>query len=104
MLTRLIPQFDHVILTKYPGSSRAADPLQLGEMVRQINADLADEQITWEVQSDPNAAWTDARQRLAEGQAICVTGSFFIAAHLRRLAEATGVPKKSSSAAVPLKG
>ncbi|MEC7501174.1 MAG: cyanophycin synthetase, partial [Planctomycetota bacterium] len=104
MLTRLIPQFDHVILTKYPGSSRAADPHQLGEMVRQMNVDLAREQITWEVQSDPNIAWKDVRHRLAEGQSVCVTGSFFIAAHLRRLAEATGLPKKSSTVAVPLKG
>ena len=104
MLTRLIPQFDHVILTKYPGSSRAADPDQLGEIVRQMNADLAGGQITWEVQSDPNIAWKDARHRLADGQAMCVTGSFFIAAHLRRLAETTGVPKKSSTVAVPLKG
>ena len=104
MLTRLIPQFDHVILTKYPGSSRAADPDQLGEIVRQMNADLAGGQITWEVQSDPNVAWKGVRHRLAEGQAICVTGSFFIAAHLRRLAETTGVPKKSSTVAVPLKG
>ena len=104
MLAQLIPQFDHVILTKYPGSSRAADPHQLGEMVRQTNANLSRKRITWEVQSDPIAAWTDVRHRLAEDQSICVTGSFFIAAHLRRLAEATGLPKKSSTVAVPLKG
>ena len=87
MLRLLLPRFDHVILTRYPGSSRAADPHHLAEIVQQINTKSGREGITWEVQHDPNAAWNVARDRLAGGGAVCVTGSFFIAAHLRRLAQ-----------------
>ena len=89
MLGLLVPQFDHVILTRYPGSSRAADPNQLAEIVQEINTNSSRQGITWEVQHDPTAAWDIARQRLSGGGAVCVTGSFFIAAHLRRLAKQT---------------
>jgi dihydrofolate synthase/folylpolyglutamate synthase len=87
MLRLLVPRFDHVILTRYLGSRRAADPNQLAEIVQQINTTSSREGITWEVQHDPNVAWNVARDRLAGGGAVCVTGSFFIAAHLRRLAQ-----------------
>ncbi|MBC20503.1 MAG: bifunctional folylpolyglutamate synthase/dihydrofolate synthase [Planctomycetaceae bacterium] len=108
MLKRLVPKFRHVILTKYPGSSRAADPKHLGKIVQQVNVELAQGKTSFEVQRDPVAAWRVACDRLAQGQSVCVTGSFFIAAHLRRMAAETGVPTEGRQQPlpkpVPLKG
>ncbi len=96
MLKLLVPRFDHVILTRYPGSGRAADPQQLAEIVQQINSTSSRQGITWEVQYDPTVAWHVAQERLVKGGAVCVTGSFFIAAHLRRLAEQIESPEVAS--------
>jgi len=105
MLRLLIPQFDHIILTRYPDSSRAADPQRLAGYVEQLSGEQSDRlsqyhRVTWEVQEDPDRAWSIAGDLSGGEGAICVTGSFFIAAHMRRLAEQSSASPTSN--AVPL--
>lgn len=85
MLSLLVPRFDHLILTRYLDSSRAARPSDLGEIVDRIIRS-GSINTSWEVQEDPNSAWAAASDRAGGDGAICVTGSFFIAAHMRPLA------------------
>ncbi|MEE2781606.1 MAG: hypothetical protein VX431_05345, partial [Planctomycetota bacterium] len=86
MLRLLVPRFDHLILTRYPESSRAADPAFLGQIVDQVIGEGDGINATWEVREDPSTAWCAAVDRAGETGSICVTGSFFIAAHMRPLA------------------
>ena len=97
MLRLLVPRFDHLILTRYPESSRAADPAFLGQIVDQVIGEGDGINATWEVREDPSTAWCAAVDRAGETGSICVTGSFFIAAHMRPLAH-QAVPSRLAHA------
>jgi dihydrofolate synthase/folylpolyglutamate synthase len=86
MLQLLLPRFEHVVFTRYLSNPRAEDPLQLAAKAAELSA--ADPQGNgqcWEVQEDPLAAWNAAQDRFGVQGAVCVTGSFYIAAEMRRL-------------------
>jgi dihydrofolate synthase/folylpolyglutamate synthase len=82
MLRRLLPKFDRVVLTRYRQNPRGVPIEELAA------AAAATTHSNWETAADPPAAW-DAIHRLAPAadDLICVTGSFFIAAQLRKLVE-----------------
>ena len=86
MLGLLVPRFDHLILTRYLDSSRAARPQHLADLVEQVRDANKGQGASWEVQENPQGAWEAALDRCSGEGAVCVTGSFFIAAHMRRLA------------------
>ncbi len=78
MLDCVLTYFDHVVLTRYLDNPRAMRPEKLAAMADE----LTDSRYT--VCDSPAEAWDEVR-RLAEPQdLICVAGSVFIAAELRR--------------------
>jgi len=91
----LLPHFDQVIATEYQDNPRAVPTERLGQIVRDEIA-IADQEAAAEVIecSQPSEAWqlakqlsqsVDSQETNSDGPLICITGSFFIAAELRRV-------------------
>ena len=78
MLQRLLPGFDEVVFTRYLNNPRAVPP----EEIAAIALELTGRQ--YPIYADPLDAWHDVRARAGADDLICVTGSFFIAAEIRR--------------------
>jgi dihydrofolate synthase/folylpolyglutamate synthase len=81
----LVPYFQRIIVTEYHNNLRFVSTGKLGTLVRE---ELAKQNRTATVvieHSLPSEAWKTARQLTKPDELICVTGSFFIAAELRRL-------------------
>jgi dihydrofolate synthase/folylpolyglutamate synthase len=78
MLQRLLPGFDEVVFTRYLNNPRAVPP----EEIAAIASELSGRQYA--SYTDPLEAWRDVRARASTDDLICVTGSFFIAAEIRR--------------------
>jgi len=78
MLERLLPRFDRVIVTRYLNNPRSVGPEDLANMARQLGA----QEVLF--CTDPQRAWQAAQNQLTAEQLVCVTGSFFIAAEMRR--------------------
>ncbi len=77
MLEVLLPAFDDVYFTRYPGSSRAVPP----EELQQLGEEMTGKR--WPIFDESAAAWHTARQTAGENDLICITGSFFLAAEMR---------------------
>lgn len=86
MLGVLLPRFETVILTRYLNNPRYVDPAELRTLAEAIAAASQGINCTIEVQPDPPAAWSAARALAGADDLICVTGSFFLAAEIRALA------------------
>jgi dihydrofolate synthase/folylpolyglutamate synthase len=78
MLARLLGQFDDVVFTRYQNNPRGVPP----ERLQALAVELSGRQ--WPVFARPAEAWDAIRARAAAEDLICVTGSFFIAAEMRR--------------------
>jgi dihydrofolate synthase/folylpolyglutamate synthase len=78
MIDRLLEQFDEVLFTQYLDNPRAVPPEELQTIAHQLSG------RQYPVFSDPAAAWDAVRRLAAPEDLICVTGSFFIAAEMRR--------------------
>jgi dihydrofolate synthase / folylpolyglutamate synthase len=96
MLQRLLGRFDHVIFTRYLDNPRGVPPEELqalaGELVGCVLARTREPTQSGackhapyiEIAPTPAEAW-DAVHRLARADdLVCVTGSFFLAAEMRR--------------------
>ncbi|HID77210.1 MAG TPA: bifunctional folylpolyglutamate synthase/dihydrofolate synthase [Planctomycetaceae bacterium] len=79
MLARLIGHFDEIFFTRYLDNPRAVPPRQLAAVAKQISG------RRFPVLDEPAAAWHRASQLASAEDLICVAGSFFIAAEIRRL-------------------
>ncbi|HMC64621.1 MAG TPA: folylpolyglutamate synthase/dihydrofolate synthase family protein [Gemmataceae bacterium] len=79
MFRVLAPQFEHVFLTRYQPSLRAAAPEQLADILRGT-ADLP-----YTLCSTAAEAWHAARTAAGPEDLLCVTGSVFLAGELRPL-------------------
>jgi dihydrofolate synthase/folylpolyglutamate synthase len=75
----LAPQFHHVFLTTYAGSTRAMPPERLAEVLRSV----ADVPAT--IFASAADAWHAARAKACPDDLICITGSVFLAGELRPL-------------------
>ena len=87
MLAILLPRFDEVILTRYENNPRSVRPAVLAEIAAELSvADIAAESggSKCRVCPNPASAWESARSAVSPDDLICVTGSFFIAAEMRR--------------------
>jgi dihydrofolate synthase/folylpolyglutamate synthase len=89
MLRLLLPEFDHVVLTRYVNNPRAVSVEELRSQAERIVAEQhaassgAALRVQLHTAEHPLAAWHHAQQ-LAPGDALlCVAGSFFLAAELR---------------------
>jgi len=79
MLLRLLREFDHAILTRYLTNPRAVPPEELGAMAAELTG------RRYPVSPTPADAWEQIRGLASPEDLVCVTGSFFIAAEIRRL-------------------
>jgi dihydrofolate synthase/folylpolyglutamate synthase len=99
MLRLLVPRFDRILLTRYLNNPRSVAPADLLQIARQIAADHSREQSRATAGNgrprsgppqlilcpDPASAHGQLVSDVAPDQLVCVTGSFFIAAEMRRL-------------------
>jgi dihydrofolate synthase/folylpolyglutamate synthase len=81
MLKQLVPQFDRVIFTRYLNNPRAAAPEQLATLVERVSTAHAPKM---HVASNPQAAWELVQSSVTPDHLVCVAGSFFLAAEVRR--------------------
>ena len=79
MLRSLLARFDRVMLTKYSDNPRGVPAEHLAAVARSITGQ------EFPVYLRPADALTAARAEAQPEDLICITGSFFIAAELRRL-------------------
>ncbi len=86
MLSRLLPGFDHVFLTRYLSNPRAVPPEELAAAAAEIS------QRPCRVCPSPAEAWTQVLALAGPDDLICVTGSFFLAAEIRQQILAPSTP------------
>ena len=85
MLSRLLPQFEGVVFTRFANNPRSIEPEQLVAQAREISG-LVRRSIDIDkifVRPDAQSAWRKAIELAQPEDLICVTGSFFIAAEMR---------------------
>jgi len=91
MLSQLLGRFDHVIFTKYQDNPRGVPPEQLRDVAAEQTVNrgrdflrLAGSAADIEIAATPADAWNAACRLAGPDDLICVTGSFFLAAEMRR--------------------
>ena len=97
MLALLVPHFDTLICTRYLHNPRAVSP----EEIAGVANDLVDttQSVEVRVAEHPSAAWRQAQQGGSE--LIVVSGSFFIAGEVRRLAQGVGQSMSGQAMSAP---
>ncbi len=83
MLAQLLPQFDHVVLTRYLNNPRGVDPHQLEVLARRMQQTHGWSRATLHDQPDPASAWRLAETLISPAHLVCITGSSFLAAEMR---------------------
>ena len=76
---RLFPHFDCVILTRYESTQRGISLDALASLAACLSLRSV------HLEKDPAAAWQAAQNVCPENGLICVAGSFFLAAEIRRI-------------------
>ena len=82
MLRVLLPEFDHVVLTKFVTNPRAVEVEELHSLAHETSIESNRQPPSISVAPEPLAAWQVARNLAQDGDLICITGSFFLAAEL----------------------
>jgi dihydrofolate synthase/folylpolyglutamate synthase len=83
IVQELTPHFDRFVVTQYQENPRAVPADNLAEIVRHA---LAGRDLEVTVISSPPQAWEYVQRTAVPRELACITGSFFLAAELRRLA------------------
>jgi dihydrofolate synthase / folylpolyglutamate synthase len=78
----LAPHFDRFVLTQYQDNPRAVSPQQLAQIVSENLAGVS-AQIC--VSPRPREAWQFVRETAIPHECVCITGSFYLVAEMRRL-------------------
>jgi len=91
MLGCLLRQFDEVVLTQYLNNPRALPAKEAAAAARELTG------RSYRVCAGPAEAWSEVRGRAGPDDLVCVTGSFFIAAQIRREIRARPFPPPSRS-------
>lgn len=78
MLQRVLTWFDHVVFTRYLSNPRAVPPEDLEALANELTG------RRYTIYSEPGEALGAIRRRAEAEDLICITGSFFIAAEMRR--------------------
>ena len=76
---RLFAHFDAIILTRYMTNQRGISMQSLAELAGQVSTRPI------HIEKDPTTAWQAARRICPKDGLICVAGSFFLAAEIRRV-------------------
>ncbi|MDZ7620166.1 MAG: folylpolyglutamate synthase/dihydrofolate synthase family protein [Patescibacteria group bacterium] len=79
MLEPLLGRFDNIVLTRYGNNPRATPPDQLVELAHKLTG------RRYAAYAEASAAWLAVLDAAEPDDLICVTGSFFLAAEIRRL-------------------
>jgi dihydrofolate synthase/folylpolyglutamate synthase len=79
MLASLLPAFDDVVFTQYSSNPRAVPAEEAAAAAGVIGG------TSYPVCPDPLVAWNELRSRCGPEDLLCVTGSFFLAAEIRRI-------------------
>lgn len=79
MLRRLLGRFDQVIFTQYTNNPRAVPAEQLASLATQLTGQSC------AAYADPAEAWDSVHRWATDNDLVCITGSFFLAADMRRL-------------------
>ena len=85
MLRILLPAFDQVICSRYQNNPRGYDEKKLAELATKISSEIAAPcagRITHV--ATPDQACQSILEQSERDDLICVTGSFFIAAEVRK--------------------
>jgi dihydrofolate synthase / folylpolyglutamate synthase len=90
MLAQLLPRFDGVVLTRYLNNPRYVPVDELRAIACQnaksMNGGVSLATDDWLHTADtPQGAWSIVTGRATTDDLICITGSFFLAAEMRRL-------------------
>jgi dihydrofolate synthase / folylpolyglutamate synthase len=78
MLARLLGRFDQVLFTRYLNNPRSVPPEELQTLAAELTG------VRHPVCADPATAWDVIHRNVNPDDLICITGSFFIAAEMRR--------------------
>jgi len=97
-----MPHFGQVVVTEYRENPRAVSTIELGKIVREELGRLERTEVENCVfeRDLPTDAWQLAEQLATPEQLICVTGSFFIVAELRKKLIAEFSPSATSETSV----
>jgi len=79
MLRQLVPRFSSIVMTRFQGNPRGADPQRLRMLAVQ---QFPEREADVECVENPAEAWDQVRRRLTRQHLLCVTGSFFLAAEV----------------------
>jgi len=79
MLTGLLGRFAQVALTRYVSNPRAVPPEELAALAFELGG------RRYPIYAEPAAAWEAVRAAAAAEDLICITGSFYLAAEMRRV-------------------
>jgi len=98
----LMPHFGQVVVTEYRENPRAVSTTELGKIVREEFGRLGKTEVESCVfeRDFPTDAWQLAEQLATPEQLICITGSFFIVAELRKKLIAEFSPSVTSETSV----
>jgi dihydrofolate synthase / folylpolyglutamate synthase len=96
MLRCLLPKFTSVILTRYLNNPRYVEPAEVKELADEIAAGDRGLSCQILVEACPAAAWSAAEALATDDDLICVSGSFFLAAEIRHLAQTSPLRQSHS--------
>jgi dihydrofolate synthase/folylpolyglutamate synthase len=89
IVRELAPHFDRFIVTRYQENPRAVKTARLAQIIcdclEQVPPEIA-------IVETPQQAWQHVIQTSVRGERICIAGSFFLAAEMRRLVLAYAAP------------
>lgn len=87
ILAPLVPAFDEIVLTKYQDNPRGRCQNELLELAQSIQSDLrSNSKPAAELRTslDPQTAWENVFEELKPDQSVCIAGSAFLVAELRK--------------------
>jgi dihydrofolate synthase/folylpolyglutamate synthase len=91
MLELLLPAFDRIVFTCYTTNPRGI----AAEEMKALAIELGGQQVS--VQPDVASAWNEVQTLATDEDLICLTGSFFLAAEIRPVIEATASYRRVST-------
>ena len=87
ILAPLVAAFDEIVLTKYQDNPRGRCEQELLELAKGIQTNLQSDSkpaAQLRTTSDPKSAWQSVASELTSDQSVCISGSAFLVAELRR--------------------
>ena len=84
ILRPLIANFDKLIFTKYQDNPRGKSERELLKLAKTIQSELGQSNAELVTEPTPLAAWEHVQRDLTADQLVCLTGSAFLVAELRK--------------------